>query len=53
MNILYEKNRGLIISELDELLDTAFHELSSRVYVDMCIRIMNLIKETIRNKELL
>ena len=42
------KIRGVLFSEIDELLDTAFAELSDAEYIDLCETIINDIRRHIK-----
>lgn len=41
------KIRGVLFSEIDELLDTAFSELSDEEYIKVCEQIIEDIKNRI------
>ena len=42
------ENRGIIISDLEELLDNALQEVSADEYVAMCEEIICYIRDTIK-----
>ena len=44
------ENRGIIISDLEELLENAFQEVPADEYVAMCEEIIGFIRDKLREK---